>query len=151
MIKKITIVLFFCFSLMHSTWAQPGKSSEKIRALKVAYITEKLELSTSEAEKFWPIYNKFDISSHQLRREMKKKMRSFFNPESEMREVTNEEAKDLISSKLKMDKKLLQLEEQFLKDVEKIISPQKMLKLQIAEMEFGRKLMRRYRGSGKKE
>ena len=29
---------------------------EKVKALKVAYITEQLDLTTEEAQKFWPIY-----------------------------------------------------------------------------------------------
>jgi hypothetical protein len=31
----------------------------RIEALKIAYITKKLDLSTEEAQKFWPIYNKY--------------------------------------------------------------------------------------------
>ena len=33
---------------------------DKVKALKVAYITEELNLTTEEAQRFWPIYNAFD-------------------------------------------------------------------------------------------
>ena len=31
----------------------------KLEALKIAYLTKKLNLSTEEAQKFWPIYNQY--------------------------------------------------------------------------------------------
>jgi hypothetical protein len=31
----------------------------RIEALKIAYLTKKLNLSTDEAQKFWPIYNQY--------------------------------------------------------------------------------------------
>ena len=34
------------------------KWEESMRAEKIAYFTEALELSTEEAEKFWPVYNR---------------------------------------------------------------------------------------------
>lgn len=37
--------------------AQPPK--ERIKALKVAYITKELNLTSAEAEKFWPVYNDY--------------------------------------------------------------------------------------------
>ena len=40
--------------------AQYDKGKEKIRAYKVAFLTEKLNLSAKEAQKFWPLYNEFD-------------------------------------------------------------------------------------------
>ena len=39
--------------------AQEG-GKERIRAYKTAYITQELDLSSSEAEKFWPVYNEYD-------------------------------------------------------------------------------------------
>jgi hypothetical protein len=31
----------------------------RVEALKIAYLTKKLNLSTEEAQRFWPIYNKY--------------------------------------------------------------------------------------------
>jgi len=38
----------------------PGKRAQKMQALYVAYITQQLNLTTAEAEKFWPLHNQFD-------------------------------------------------------------------------------------------
>lgn len=38
----------------------PEKRLQKIQALYVAYITQELNLSSVEAEKFWPLHKQFD-------------------------------------------------------------------------------------------
>ena len=39
---------------------QPKENKEeKIRALEIAYISRKLNLTTEEAQKFWPIFNEY--------------------------------------------------------------------------------------------
>jgi hypothetical protein len=37
-----------------------GQGKEKIRALYIAYITQSIDLSSNEAERFWPVHNQFD-------------------------------------------------------------------------------------------
>ena len=37
-----------------------GKQQEKLQALYVAYITQQLNLTTDEAQKFWPVHADFD-------------------------------------------------------------------------------------------
>src|SRR5574340_591376 len=46
---------------------EPNPKSEKIQALKIAFITQKLQLTSSEAEKFWPIYNEYENEINALR------------------------------------------------------------------------------------
>ena len=69
-IKLITILLF-CFSI--GTVAQPGsrfkEKKEQIKSLKVAFITNELNLTPDEAAKFWPIFNAFDAKQTELRQE----------------------------------------------------------------------------------
>ena len=63
------ILLFYCAGF--NAYAQEHNKHERIKALKVSFITEKLELSATEAEKFWPIYNTYDSQIHDLRHEEK--------------------------------------------------------------------------------
>ena len=37
------------------------KGREKIKQLYIAYITQEINLSEDEAEKFWPVHNQYDI------------------------------------------------------------------------------------------
>ena len=68
--KLIFIFCLVCVSMTVSAQPQERKEmKEKIKTMKIAFITEKLDLSTSEAEKFWPIYNAFDKAQMKLRHE----------------------------------------------------------------------------------
>jgi hypothetical protein len=40
--------------------------TEKIQALKIAFITQKLELTSDEAQKFWPVYNRYETELRQV-------------------------------------------------------------------------------------
>ena len=67
---KILLLLFLSFSL--SIFAQDQTKRDRIKALKVSFLTTELNLSSEESAKFWPIYN----SHEQKEWELKGKMRS---------------------------------------------------------------------------
>lgn len=61
-------LLLFCFLIGYtlSGMAQDERPVEgRIEAYKIAFLTKKLNLSPEEAQKFWPIYNKY---SDEIRR-----------------------------------------------------------------------------------
>ena len=45
--------------------------SERIQSLKIAFITQKLELSADEAQKFWPVYNRYETEIRQAYKDSK--------------------------------------------------------------------------------
>lgn len=47
-------------------------SHEKIKSLKVAFLTDKLSLTPEEAEKFWPVYNSCEKDAFEARKETMK-------------------------------------------------------------------------------
>ena len=54
---KTYIILFFTFISLASFAQKKDKKFEKLKALKTGYISNELNLTSNEAEKFWPIYN----------------------------------------------------------------------------------------------
>jgi len=90
----ITIGLFLFIA---GAFAQPGKGKhedfEKYKAMKVSFMTEKLELTPEEAQQFWPIYNEFEkklFEFHHGRRDMEKKVKENYNnySEAEFRKIS---------------------------------------------------------------
>lgn len=72
-------ILVLVMSLMTSlSFAQPEKGDqaktkkEKIEQLKIAFITKELDLSSDEAEKFWPVYNEMSDDLRESRKNRKK-------------------------------------------------------------------------------
>ena len=56
--RKILLILFLFISTAYICDAQKGKDDD-INTVKIAYITQQLNLTTTEAQKFWPIYNRY--------------------------------------------------------------------------------------------
>ena len=57
-LKQISLLLIFISAI---TYAQPPQGKrDKVKSLKIAFISDELALTPQEAEKFWPIYNKYD-------------------------------------------------------------------------------------------
>lgn len=68
-LKMLTVIMFLLSATL-STNAQPGKPEreEKIEKFKIAFITERLDLTVEEAQKFWPVYNQFNNEMKELRK-----------------------------------------------------------------------------------
>lgn len=67
--KKFLLSVFIIFSMLLNLKAQdgdPAKRAEKVQALKIAFITQKLELTSAEAENFWPVYGQYEKDVRQL-------------------------------------------------------------------------------------
>ena len=62
-ISKILIIAFFAAT--NFLGAQTGM--DKIKSLKIAFITERLNLSSDEAAVFWPVYNEHEDAIEKLR------------------------------------------------------------------------------------
>jgi hypothetical protein len=62
--KKLLLIITLFLTVGSAVLAQDDGDDKKndggkIEALKIGYLTNKLKLSTEEAQKFWPIYNKY--------------------------------------------------------------------------------------------
>jgi hypothetical protein len=58
--RKLLLIVFLFISTAYICNAQDGnKDKEKIEAVRTAYITNQLNLTPEEAQKFWPIYNRY--------------------------------------------------------------------------------------------
>lgn len=68
--KKIfTLLLFTVFGFagyVHAQEQPDTKEQEKIKALEIAFISRKLNLTENEAQRFWPIYNEYKRDVHQV-------------------------------------------------------------------------------------
>jgi hypothetical protein len=111
---------------------QPDPNArEKIKAAHAAYITEKLNLTPEEAEKFWPIYREFIQKRQDIRQSMREARKN------------GADEKTLLDLDLKGKQQELDLEKDYSGRLQKIITPQKVMGLRQAEHDF-RKLVLRH-------
>jgi hypothetical protein len=145
--KKIITTLLVLFSFIGFAQDDPSKK-EQIKALKTAFITTELDLTSAEAEKFWPIYNAFEEKQFELRHE---KIRSYQNRlEKDLTTISEKEAAQLLAKIEATEDELHQLRKKFNADIKGVLSAIKIIKLRKAEDNFHRKLLKQYRGGAQK-
>ena len=129
------LTLFLCFN----TYAQrDGKMHERIKSQKVAFITERLDLSPEEAQNFWPIYNAFENKTNSIRYNDLKKIRETMRKDN----ISESEAKQILVQFMAVEDKLHEAKKKLVKDLIKVIPPQKIIQLKASEDAFNKKLMK---------
>ena len=64
--KKYLLIVTFLFGSFSMAFAQENQAGddltkqEKIKSLYVAYVTQQLQLTPEEAQKFWPVHTQFE-------------------------------------------------------------------------------------------
>ncbi|WP_405202084.1 hypothetical protein [Dokdonia sp. LLG6352-1] len=142
---KIYITLVLTFIIATTTIAQEDKESkrEKIKALKVAFITERLELTPDEAQTFWPVYNIYDGRVNDIYDTERKVMRELRTDFDSMDEAAATKTLQTIQS---LEKQKLDARAELLTGLKDKITSKKTLVLFKAENDFRRDLIRKLRG-----
>ncbi len=136
------LLLVFTTSLLFSQ--NYKERTEKVKTLKVAYITEQLELTSDEAQKFWPVYNTFNKNQSELRNEKMNAILNRFQP-GNVEKLSEKEASTSLLQMEKIEEDLFQLRKKFIKDLQGVISAKKIIKLKKAEEDFNRVLLKQMR------
>lgn len=145
-ISKILPLLIAFISL--NVIAQDGpiirKKKEQIKALKVAFITNELALTSDEATKFWPLFNTFEEKQQEIK---KQKLKGYLKrvDDGSFDNLSEKEATTMLAQMESTEDELYQLKKKFISNLKDVISPIKILKLKKAEENFNRKLLQQYR------
>lgn len=136
--KTLNLLLLTLF-LTVSVYAQrPDK--EKIKALKIAHITEQLDLSKEEAQNFWPVYNAYEASENEIRASFEQ-----MNIDAKPNSISESEAKALLSKMVKLEKERADLKSKKLNELLKVLPAKKIVKLVQAEKSFKRKMLQEFK------
>jgi hypothetical protein len=106
--------LLFAFLLMIGINMQ-AQNGNRLEALKIAYLTNKLNLSPEEAQKFWPIYNQYSLELKIAR----------------MKAINNK------SSEIELDENLLNIRKKYSTLFSQVLPPAKVDTFFKSEKEFG--------------
>lgn len=118
------------------------RSSEKIKALKVAYITERLGLTSEEAEVFWPVYNDFENRKGEIHHERRKIGEEFSKNQENLSDA---DVIKMLDDGIKLNKAESELSIQFDKKLREVLPPAKVMKLYMAEVQFRNYLIDKFR------
>jgi Spy/CpxP family protein refolding chaperone len=148
--RKIIITLFsVLFIPVVSLWAQVPSRAEKLNAQRVAFITEKLQLTPDEAQRFWPVYNEYRSKRMKIEQEKTALFRKYSL--SRENEITDEEARQVADEYVSLEKKQADLLVEYNARFQKVLPPRKVLKLYRAEKQFTAYLLRQIRDRQRRE
>ena len=146
--KFLTIAFFF---ISIANFAQDGplrerfrEKKEQITSLKVAFITNQLNLTPDEAAKFWPLFNAFEGKQQEIR---KQKLKAYFgrSDNNSIDKLSEKDASAVLSQMENTEEELYQLKKKFVANLKGVLPATKILKLKKAEEEFSKKLLQQYR------
>ncbi len=118
--------------------AKAQEGNDKIEAMKIAYITKRLDLTPEESQKFWPVYNQYEAEKKQIRQ-------STIGTIKELKDdgdFTNAEAEQAITKYVEFKSKDLELTKKYIAEFKKILPATKVAKLVTAEDHFKKMLMK---------
>jgi hypothetical protein len=128
--------------LISTGYGQKGKVKQQIEAARIALITERLNLTPAEAEKFWPVYNEFTAERRALRMDFKEE-RNKINSE----ELSDDQRKVILEREINLKQQEIDLEKKYSQKVLDVISTKQMMSLRTAERDFKRMLLDRVKRS----
>lgn len=136
----ITFVALIGFTTI--SIAQPGpkheEKKEKVEAMKIGFITQQMELTPEEAQKFWPIYNQMNNEIETLRKERKL---SRENAKETFETMSDAEIEKLINDEMASRQKELDIHKKYVAQFKSVLSIKKVAQFYKAEEGFKRRLL----------
>lgn len=114
---------------------------EELEAQKVAFITTKLELTTEESEKFWPVYNERESELKTVRKDIREKVKEGKDLDS----LSDADVKKMMEDVIKLKKQELDIEEKYNKKFQEVLPVKKVAKLHWAERKFNEEVLRAWK------
>ena len=120
-----------------AAWGQdePSRFQEamaKMKTERVSFLTDKLQLTVEEAEKFWPVYNEYLTKREEMMWGKRKKMHRDFDPS----QLSDEEMNNMLNDILDQEVKLAQLKKDYFDRLKSVLPVRKVLTLHRVEQEF---------------
>ncbi len=104
---------------------------QKIETARIALLSDRLALTSEQAEKFWPVYREF-VNKRQAYKKEFNQAKKLVDPAK----GDTKQEQELINFGLELKEKELNLEKEYSAKILQIITPQQLLSLRKAEQDF---------------
>ncbi|MEY3419824.1 MAG: hypothetical protein RIR48_104 [Bacteroidota bacterium] len=118
---KFSLLMFLLLGFF-ATNAQDRQSRERVKdklnAQRVAFITNQLDLSEAESQKFWPVYNAYTAELEQLKSSLDIQFK---------RDLSDKEAEDMLTSMLDGRAKEIEIQKRYVQKLKSAIPAKKIV------------------------
>ncbi len=143
MTKNTHIYLLLLCIVTFAALAQPTSKRDKIEALRVSFINQKVDFTSQEAQLFWPLYNEYNDKMSLL----KKTFRQQFKNNTAIDFVTDKDAELYLLAELTTKQKELDLYKEYYDKFKKVMPIKKVALLRKAEDDFKKELIKNIKGN----
>jgi len=116
-------------------------NSEKLQAARIAFLTNRLELTPETAKVFWPIFTEYDNEKSTLSKKYGTQKRSLFDEDT--RNISDENADKMLAIYLEQKQAELDLEKIYLSRFKEVLSMRQVWRVIRFDSDFRRSLMER--------
>lgn len=102
---------------------------DKVKSLEIAYIAKELNLTPDEAQKFWPVYNKYSKEVELLIADRKNRIKT-------TKAQTRDNGPDPVDAELGYERKMLDIKTRYKTEFQKVLPPRKVTDFFRSEREF---------------
>lgn len=141
----LLLIVFFTFSLGVFAQGPPPRKAEKqqekrenFEAMKVAFITQKLDLTPEEAQLFWPVYNQYNAKLQEIRKKRKQENRE---AKQNFDEMSDKEVEQAVDNEIIFRQKELDIQKEYHAKFKSVLPIKKVAKLYNSEEQFKRMLL----------
>lgn len=138
----ILILTFLMAASSSSASARAGKD-DRLKAKKVAFFTQKLNLNSDEAEVFWPVYNEYQEKKDDLFQQRK----NIYDDFKIVNKLSNKDVAESLAKLTQIAKDEASLLESYIAKFKEIIPEKKVAQLFVVEEDYKKFLLLQIRNS----
>jgi septal ring factor EnvC (AmiA/AmiB activator) len=131
--KRAAFILAALMILSTSVVHAQNPNRERLNAYRIAFFTQKLNLTPKEAEKFWPVYNDYQERKNNIQQERTQMNRTFNQNAGSM---TDKELTDLGDKYIGLEVQEAVLSQGFYNNMKEILPPAKIFRYYQAENQY---------------
>ncbi|MEC5148303.1 Sensor of ECF-type sigma factor [Chitinophaga sp. 180180018-2] len=128
----VTLVLLTINRVSSAQQPPSDDAAEKIKAIQIQYLTNKLALTPEEAQKFWPVYNNYTREVEQLIAERHQKK----NQDQLSTDNADDAARRSMDKELNYEKRMLDIRSHYNSEFQKVLPGRKAGMVFKSEREF---------------
>lgn len=136
--KREAAFLIILTTMSFSLVRGQNPNMEKLNAYKIAFFTKKMNLSSQEAEKFWPLYNEFQDKKFRIQQEKVLLNRNFNQNGATM---TDKELTEAGDNYIALEVKGTSLSQEYHNRFKDVLPPAKIIRLYQAENQYKLQLL----------
>lgn len=121
---------------------------QKIQAMKVAYLTQSMNLTSNESEKFWPLYNEYSTKRTAENKQYREALKAY--KKIGFDKLDEKQSEEMVNNELLHDQRMLELKKEYIPKFKAMIGSKKLVQLFTAEKEFQKLLLQKAKEGGKK-